>query len=175
MEAAAPADAGEATPFPFEIGGPFELVDHRGRRVTEREYLGSHLLVFFGYAQCRSICPVALERMAAALDLLGAAGAGVQPLLITVDPAHDDIEALARRVAEVHPRLIGLTGSRDALDAAAKAYRVETEARGTSLKGTPIFSHGSYIYLMGPDGKFATLLPPVMGAEQMASIIGRYL
>jgi protein SCO1/2 len=167
--------AGPSAPFPFEIGGPFELTDHRGREVTDQDFRGSHMLVFFGYTNCERICPVGLERMVEALDLLGEAGAGVQPLLITVDPARDTVEALAAYVAKIHPRLIGLTGTPEQLAAAAKAYRVESEEVGKSWKGGPVIAHGSYITLMGPDGRFATLLPPVLDSAAMAETIRKYL
>ena len=76
---------------------------------------------------------------------------------------------------KVHPRLVGLTGSAAALEAAAKAYHVESRKVGTAWDGDPILSHGSYVYLMGRDGAFLTLLPPVMDAETMAKTIQRYL
>lgn len=167
--------AGPAEPFPFEVGGPFRLIDHNGREVSDEDFRGSYLLVFFGYANCDRICPVGLTRMVEAIKLLGADGARIQPLLITVDPARDTVEALAAHVPKVHPRLIGLTGTPTQLAAAAKAYRVETEQVGTSWKGEPVFAHGSYIYLMGPDGRFATLLPPVLDAAAMAETIRKYL
>ena len=166
---------GPAAPFPFEVGGPFRLTDHNGREVSDEDFRGSYLLVFFGYANCERICPVGLSRMVEAIDLLGEDAARIQPLLITVDPARDTVEALAAHVPKVHPRLIGLTGTPTQLAAAAKAYRVETEQVGTSWKGEPVFAHGSYIYLMGPDGRFATLLPPVLDAATMAETIGKYL
>ena len=166
---------GPAAPFPFEVGGPFRLTDHRGREVSDEDFRGSYLLVFFGYANCERICPVGLKRMVEALDLLGEAAARVQPLLITVDPARDTVEALAAYVPQVHPRLIGLTGTPAQLAAAAKAYRVEAAQVGTSWKGEPVFAHGSYVYLMGPDGRFATLLPPVLDSETMAETIRKYL
>ncbi len=52
---------------------------------------------------------------------------------------------------------------------------MESKYLGQSNKGEPIFSHGSYIYLMGPDGEFQTLLPPVMDSETMAKTIDGYL
>lgn len=175
VETAAAGPAGAATAFPFEIGGGFALTDHNGEAVTERDYRGSHLLVFFGYAACDAICPVGLKRMAAALDLLGDKAARIQPLLITVDPERDTPDVLARHVPRIHPRLVGLTGTAQQLAAVAKAYRVESRTVGTSWKGDPIIAHGSYIYLMDPDGRFATLLPPVLDAEAMARTIGKYL
>jgi protein SCO1/2 len=177
-QAEAPAEAGAkgpATPFPFEIGGPFRLTDHRGREVTDQDFRGVYLLVFFGYTNCERICPVGLRTMVDALDLLGAAGAGVQPLLITVDPARDTVDVLAAYVARIHPRLIGLTGTTGQVAAAAKAYRVESEEVGKSWKGEPVIAHGSYIILMDPDGRFATLLPPVLESAAMARTIRKYL
>jgi protein SCO1/2 len=168
--AAAPAE-----PFPFAIGGAFELVDHRGRAVTDRDFRGAPMLVFFGYAGCGRICPVGLKRMVEALDLLGAAGARVQPVLVTVDPAHDTAEALAAYVPSVHPRLVGLTGSAEQLAAAAKAYRVDSKELGKSWDGKPVISHGSYVYLIDAEGRFATLLPPVLDAAAMARTIRKYL
>jgi protein SCO1/2 len=167
--------AASAAPFPFEVGGPFRLVDHHGRQVSDEEFRGSYLLVFFGYANCERICPVGLKRMVEAIDLLGDDGARIQPLLITVDPARDTVAALAAYVPKVHPRLIGLTGTPAQLAAAAKAYRVESERVATSWKGEAVLALGSYIYLMGPDGRFATLLPPVLDAASMAETIRRYL
>ncbi len=162
-------------PFPFEIGGPFELTDHKGRPVTDRTFRGRPMLAFFGYANCERICPVGLKRMVEAIDLLGAAGQEIQPVLITVDPKRDLAETLAAYVPTVHPRLIGLTGPPAELAAVAKAYRVERQDLGTSWDGKPVISHGSYIYLIDAEGRFATLLPPVLDAATMAKTIRKYL
>lgn len=177
-QAAKPAAAVAAVPdapFPFEIGGAFELTDHRGRPVTDRDFRGRPMLVFFGYANCERICPVGLKRMVEAMDLLGEAGRKIQPVLITVDPARDSAESLAAYVPTVHPRLVGLTGSPKQLAAAAKAYRVERQDLGKSWDGKPVISHGSYVYLMDAEGRFATLLPPVLDAAAMAKTIRKYL
>ncbi len=171
----APATTEDNTPFPFEIGGPFALVDHTGTPRTDADFGDDYMLVFFGYTSCDGICPVGLQRMAEALDRLGAAGARVQPLFITVDPENDTPAAIATYVAAVHPRLIGLTGSVDALDRVAKAYRVRAQPIARTADGRVIISHGTYIYLMGPGGAFLTLLPPILDAEAMAATIRRYL
>ena len=181
-EAAEPAGSAEPTaedvpvePFPVDIGGTFALVDHTGKPVTDADFRGRYMLIFFGYAQCDSICPVGLKRMTDAVDLLGEPGEQVQPILITVDPENDTPEALAAHLPMIHPRLLGLTGESAAIEAAMKSYKVNAKRVGESWKGTPVISHGSYIYLMGPDGELLTILPPVFSAEAMAGIIGRYL
>ena len=173
--AAGTIDAPFPDPFPADIGGPFALIDHTGRPVTDADFRGRFMLVFFGYAQCEALCPVGLGSMTAAVDLLGASGARFQPILNFVDSASDTPEALARHVAAIHPRLIGLTGSRATIGATQKAYKIASELIGRSAKGAPVFSHGSYIYLVGPDGRLLTVLPPVLDARTMSEIVRRYL
>jgi protein SCO1/2 len=175
-EVADPSSEGAAAePFPVDIGGPFALVDHTGKSVTDADFRGRYMLVFFGYAQCDSICPVVLKHMTEAVDLLGEQGEQVQPILITVDPKNDTPKILAAYLPTVHPRLVGLTGKPVAIEAAMKSYKVNAKPMGQSWKGTPVISHGSYIYLMGPDGVLLSILPPVLSAEAMAGIIARYL
>ncbi len=169
------AVAAQPAAFPLDLGGPFALMDHTGRAVSDEDFRGRFMLVFFGYANCPGICPTGLRAMTEAVDLLGEKGKQVVPLLITVDPAHDTPANLAPAVAKIHPRLIGLTGTLEALSATAKAYKVSAKPAGRSWQGVDLFEHGSFIYLMGLDGKFLTLFPPIMPPEAMAAAIGRYL
>jgi len=164
-----------ALPFPVEIRARFALTDHTGRQVTEADFAGTPMAIFFGYANCEAICSVALPRLGQALDLLGEDADGLAPLVITVDPARDTVATMGPALAKWHPRLIGLTGSDAALAAARAAFQVESKAIGEDLDGQPIYAHGSFIYLIGPDGKVATLLPPILGPERMAEIIRSHL
>jgi protein SCO1/2 len=109
------------------------------------------------------------------VDALGAAGKAVQPVMITVDPDHDTPEVLRRELEKIHPRLLGLTGSRQALDIAYRAYRLKPELVGTDLAGNTVVSHSSYIYLMERDGTLATLFPPILSPQRMSEIIASYL
>ena len=153
--------AQESAPLPLDIGGPFALTDHEGRAVTDRDFRGRFLLLFFGYANCTSVCPIGLRHMTEALDLLGEPGAAVAPVLITVDPARDTPANLGPAVAK--------------LAAARRAYKVGAEATGTDLTGGALYQHGTFIYLLGPDGAFLTLFPPVMPPAALAAAIARYL
>ncbi len=164
-----------ASPLSFKFGGPFSLVDHTGQRRTDKEFRGRFMLVYFGYANCRAMCPLGIRRMVAALDQLGSGAAQVQPILITVDPARDTVAALAAAVPRLHPKLIGLTGSAAELRAVAKAYNVHTKRSSEPGDKNPVYAHGTYIFLMKPDGGFATLVPPFLDAEGMAKIIRPYL
>ncbi len=168
-------DGHEPAALAFEFGGPFSLIDHQGRRRTDKDFRGRHMLVFFGYAQCKSICPVGLDHMAKALDELGPVATRIQPIFITVDPDNDTPEVIAAFVRGIHPRLIGLTGTRQELRAAARAYGVKTKLLTEPGEKAPIYAHGSFMFLMKPNGKFATLFPPVMGPEAIAASIRRYV
>ena len=173
--AGAAAAAARPGAFPVDLGGPFALMDHTGRAVSDEDFRGRFMLVFFGYANCPGICPIGLRTMVEAVDLLGERSEQVVPLLISVDPANDTPANLALAVAKIHPRLVGLTGTAAQLAAARAAYKVSANLAGRSWQGVDLFDHGSFIYLMGPDGKFLTLFPPVMPPEAMAAAIGRYL
>jgi protein SCO1/2 len=162
-------------PLPIELGGPFSLVDQDGKRRTAEDFRGTHMLIFFGYASCKGMCPLGLSHMVAAVDALGSLSRRIQPVFISVDPARDTPAALSDRVRKIHPRLVGLTGTPDEVRAVMRAYRVEARVIGRFADGQPIFSHGTFVYLVGPDGRFLTLFPPIMGGAAMAAAIRRYL
>ena len=162
-------------PMPIDVQARFDLVDHTGRPVTQDDFAGESMLIFFGYANCEAICSVALPRMAEALDQMGEDASAISALMITVDPDRDTLETLGPALAKWHPRLIGLTGTKDALANARAAFQVEASEVAEDVEGNPIYAHGSFIYLIGADGKALTLMPPILGPERMAQIISSYL
>ena len=162
---------GEAT-----VGGPFTLTDHKGRRVTEQEWRGKYMLIFFGFRFCPDVCPTALQVTASALDKLGAKADRVVPLFISVDHERDTPEILERYVSSFHPRLVGLTGSAEEITSVTRAYRVyykktkdEKSAAGYTI------DHSSIVYLMGPDGKFITHFTHTTSPDAMAAALARNL
>ena len=137
------------------VGGPFTMTDQNGRRVTEKDFLGKHMLVFFGYTYCPDICPTELQVMMAALDQLGPDAEKVQPVFVSIDPARDTPEVMKAYVENFGSRLIGLTGSPEEVAAMAKAYRTYYAKSGdTSSPDAYLMDHSSIIYLMGTDGRF---------------------
>jgi protein SCO1/2 len=158
------------------VGGPFTLTDHTGRRVTDQDFRGKFMLVFFGFTNCPDVCPTALQVMAAALDKLGPGAERVTPVLITIDPERDTPAQLAMYVSSFHPRLVGLTGSPAEIDAVAKAYRVYVK-KVPDPKSTAGYTmdHSSIIYVMGPDGAyrahFTHATTPNAMADRLAAML----
>lgn len=152
------------------VGGPFSLVDQDGRRVTEKDFRGRYMLVFFGYTYCPDVCPTELQVMTAALDQLGAEADRIQPVFVSVDPARDTPEVLKAYVGNFGPRLVGLTGTPEEVAAIAKAYRVYyAKAGGSSSSTDYLMDHSSIIYLMGPDGRFVKHMPYTTDAAKLAT------
>ena len=105
------------------VGGPFTLTDQDGRRVTERDFAGATHLVFFGFTHCPDVCPTTLQQIGDVLQALGPKGKDTKALFIAVDPERDTPEALKTYLASFDPRIVGLTGSQEEVNAAVKAYR----------------------------------------------------
>jgi len=155
------------------VGGPFELTDHSGKVRTSSDFRGKLMLVYFGFTYCPDICPTDLQQIGLAIDKLGMDGDSVQPLFITVDPERDTAQHLAEYVAMFHPRLIGLTGSSDAIRKAADAYKVYY-AKVDPPKGTEGYytiDHTAFIYLMDREGNYLGFFPPGTSADRMVEII----
>ncbi|HZH27784.1 MAG TPA: SCO family protein [Azospirillaceae bacterium] len=169
-QASRPATVGTA-----QVGGPFELVDHTGRTVTDRDYAGRILLVFFGYTFCPDICPTELQTFAEVMDRLGPQADRVQPLFVTIDPARDTPAHLAQYVELFHPRIVGLTGTEAQIAKVARAYRVYY-AKGKGADTTDyLMDHSTAAYLMGPDGAFVTVFRNGTTADAMLAEVRKLI
>jgi cytochrome oxidase Cu insertion factor (SCO1/SenC/PrrC family) len=165
-------------PPPETLGGPFELTDHTGRKVTHETWRGKWMVMFFGFAGCREACPVALDRMTQALEDLGPAAANIQPLFVDLDFAGPDLPALAQFVSHFHPRLVGLTGNRRQMYSMLRLYQVRREikhrAQGKKETG-PRIDHSTYFFLVDPDGKTRTYFHHSKTPAEMVAHMKRYL
>jgi cytochrome oxidase Cu insertion factor (SCO1/SenC/PrrC family) len=160
----------------IQLGGAFTLVAHTGETVSDTDFQGKYLLVFFGYTFCPDVCPTSLQEMAMTLDALGSEAAMVQPLFITIDPQRDTPEVLAEYVAAFDARIIGLTGTPEQIAAVAKAYRAYYARSDTASGGdTYLMDHSAFIYLMGPDGRFLKALSHREPAAEIVKTIRSYL
>ncbi len=157
------------------VGGPFDLIDHSGRTRTEQDFRGRLMLVYFGFTYCPDVCPTDLQAIGLAMDKLGADSANVQPLFVTVDPERDTPAHLAEYVKLFHPRLIGLTGSAEAIRKAADAYKVYYARVDLNKDAGYTVDHTAFIYLMDRDGNYLGFFPPGTSADRMVEIIRPHL
>jgi len=150
------------------IGGPFSLVDQDGRRVSEQDFRGRFMLVYFGYTYCPDVCPLGLQTVAAAIDALPPElQERVAPVFVTVDPARDTPAVLRDYVGQFHPRLVGLTGSETEVAEALRAWRVYVR-KAEPQDGSYLVDHSTFTYLMNPDGSYAAHFGHATTAEEMA-------
>ena len=96
-------------------------------------------------------------------------------MLITVDPKRDTVAALRDAVPEMHRKMVGLTGPEEALSQAYSAFQVTKKFVFTHPDEGDVYTHGSNIFLLSPDGKFKTLLPPVTSPVRIAEIVAGYI
>ena len=138
------------------IGGPFTLTDQDGRRVTDKDFAGRFMLIYFGYTFCPDICPTELNTISLAVQQLGTR-VRLVPVFVTIDPERDTPEALKAYLAAFGPDIVGLTGSDADIAAVAKGYRVYYKKADGSDPENYAMDHTSLLYLMGPDGKLIAL------------------
>lgn len=142
-----------------EIGGPFALVDHTGRPVTEADFTGQPALLYFGFTYCPDVCPAALSTIGAAFRMLPEDMARPQALLVSVDPERDTPEALARYVtsSSFPPGLVGLTGTPDQIRAAADVFMADyARIEQPDSLAEYTMDHTNLIYVMDASWRLAT-------------------
>lgn len=136
------------------IGGPFNLINHEGKRVAEKDFLGKWSIIYFGFTHCPDICPDELQKLTAAVDKIkDKAGIEIVPVFISVDPERDTVEQVSEYVKEFHPKLIGLTGSPDEIKSVARAYRVYY-MKTAEEDSDYLVDHSIVMYLMSPKMEF---------------------
>lgn len=165
-----------ATPLPFfdGLGGAFTLTDQTGAPRGQADPQGRAQLLFFGYANCRSICPTALPLMAEIARRAAARGVDLAPVMITVDPARDTVDTIGPPLAAHHPDFTGLTGTEAELVPVHDLFQVSHEVVFEDPEHGAVYAHGSFIYLLDPAGEVLTLIPPILSPEQATRIVLSY-
>ncbi|KAJ3131506.1 Cu-binding protein [Geranomyces variabilis] len=159
------------------VGGPFSLVDHDGRPVTDLDYRGKFMLVYFGYTFCPDVCPEELEKMAEVVDTLTAKGYSqetVVPIFISCDPKRDSVEAIKEYVHDFHSKFVGLIGTHAQIKRVAKSYRLYFSAPPRAVdddEADYLVDHSIFFYLIDPDGKYVAHFGRTDEAEEVAQRI----
>jgi protein SCO1/2 len=149
------------------IGGSFTLRDQRGRAAGTADWHGKIVLLYFGYLSCPDACPTDLASIAAAIEALGAAGTGVQPAFVTLDPARDTRALIGRYAESFHPRFVALRGDEAQTRRVATAYKVFYDKILLPGGGYSI-DHTSFVYVLDAQGRYAGYFPPGTSGSRIA-------
>lgn len=140
-----------------KVGGSFRLTDHFGRAVTDEDYRGRLMMIFFGFTRCRKVCPETLQKLSMILDRLGETARQFAPLYITVDPERDDPITMRTFLEQRYPRFTGLTGSAAEIEQVKSAYRVfATRAQDDEDPHGYSVPHSALVFITDRSGRYLT-------------------
>ena len=160
--------------YALSIGGPFTLVDGEGKTVSDQQFRGKWMLVYFGYTHCPDACPTTLSNISVALDHLGPKAKQVVVIFITVDPQRDTPKVMRNYVKAFGPQITGLTGSPEQIAAVEKAYHVYS-ARHDEKNGYYDMDHSSIVYTINPAGKYVTNFDQENDPNQIVKRMGELI
>jgi protein SCO1/2 len=156
------------------VGGPFTLTDQSGKQRSDSEFHGKLMIVYFGYTYCPDVCPTDLMAITQALDALGPAAEGIQPVFITIDPERDT-KVLAEYVSAFHHSLVGLTGSPEEIRRVANLYKAFYAKVENERSGDYSIDHAGVIYLIGRSGEYLGFMPPQTNPDRLTEVLRKNL
>lgn len=156
------------------IGGPFELQNAQGAIVTDADVITEPSLLYFGYTFCPDVCPLDVQRNAVAVDVLKDKGLSVTPVFISIDPKRDTPEVVGDFAANMHERMIGLTGTPEQVKAASQAYRTYYRAQEGD-DDYYLVDHSTFSYLVLPEHGFVEFFRREISPQQMAETVACFV
>lgn len=160
-----------------KIGGPFTLMDENGATRTDADVITGPTLIYFGYTFCPDVCPLDTARNAEAIEILESRGRMVTPVFISIDPERDTPDVLQAFTGNLHPRMIGLTGTPEQVKAASQAYRTyyQKQQPEAGSEDYYLIDHSTFTYLMLPEVGFAEFFRRDLTPEQVADGVQCFL
>ena len=165
----------DTTDITTSIGGDFTLTDQFGKPRSTTEFRGKILLVYFGYTYCPDVCPMALEHITKALQMLGSDRDKITVLFVSVDPSRDTVETLKLYSTNFDPNIIMLTGSETAVQNVMNKYRVYAKKENKPEFSDYLINHTSVVYVMGTDGAYLSSFAHSTNPDAIQSILLKIL
>ena len=165
------------SPSSAPIGGAFSLTQDGGRVVTERDFRGHYVLIYFGYTECADVCPMTLTAIADAIDILGSRASNLRPVFISVDPKRDSPAVVRAYAEKFSPNILGLTGTPDQISAIERAFKVSSKEMPTKDDNAMdyVVDHTAALFLIGPDGRYMAPLAAMQAGPDLARELAQYL
>jgi len=147
----------------------FSLSDQDGQLRTLKDFAGKTVVVFFGFTQCPDVCPTALQEIAQAKKLLGAEGAKLQGIFITVDPERDTPELLKAYVANFGADFVALRPSLEQLPKVTKDFKIYYKKVDGRTPTSYTLDHSAGSFMFDPQGRIRLYNRHASGAETLAA------
>ena len=152
-----------------------ELPDASGKRRTLAEFKGRVVVLFFGYTQCPDVCPTTMAELAVVKKQLGADGAKVVPIFVTVDPERDTPPLLAAYVTNFGPDFVALRGTTEETKAVAKAFKIFYSKVPGKTEGSYTVDHTARSYVYDTRGRLRLATRYGVGPDALASDLRQLL
>jgi protein SCO1 len=144
------------------------LPDADGKTRTLADFNGKVVIVFFGFAQCPDVCPTTMAEIAEVRQKLGADGAKVQPVFITVDPERDTAAVLKDYVRPFGADVVALRGTLEQTQAAAKDFKVFFAKVPGKTEGSYTIDHTAGSFVFDTKGQVRLFVRYGGGADALA-------
>jgi len=144
------------------------LSDQDGQVRTLKDFKGQAVVVFFGFTQCPDVCPTALQEIAQAKQLLGADGAKLRGVFITIDPERDTAELLKAYMANFGTDFVALRPSLQELPQVAKDFKIYYKKVDGKTPTSYTMDHSAGSFMFDPQGRIRLYNRHATGAQALA-------
>jgi len=128
----------------------FALANGEGRLVTDEDFLGQYVLLGFGFTHCPDVCPLMALNMGRVVRSANRTATGI---FVSVDTERDSPAVTQEYVSQFGDTMLGLGGSIDQVNKAAKNFKVSYAV--TKTQDTYTVQHTANVFLIAPDGTLA--------------------
>ncbi len=146
---------------PPETAPDFSLTSQTGSTMRLADFRGKFVLIYFGFTNCTSECPLTMGYLKQMHDKLGDLADQVQVIMISTDPARDTPAAMGTFLGHFDPSFIGLTSSKENLQPVWAAYGVTVLDNGET--------HSSYLYLVNRQGELIATYPLLQNSDDITA------
>ena len=153
---------------PIEQAPDITLIDQTGQPFNLSDAKGKWILLDYGYTTCPDVCPATLAILGRVQDLLEEDADRIQVVFVTVDPERDTPDKMGEYVNHFGDGTIALTGSTEAIAAAAQPYGVRY-ARVEMPESALVYAmnHTAFVYLINPDFEWVMVYPFGITAQDL--------
>ncbi len=156
-------------------GHDFRLIDHTGKPRTLADFRGKVVVMFFGFTHCPDVCPTTLSDMRQVMQKLGPDAARMQVLFVTVDPARDTPELLAKYVPSFNPTFLGLYGDNAATAKVTKDFKILHQIQEGKTPESYTIAHTAASLVFDANGQLRLFIAYGMEVDKIEADIRQLL